>query len=512
MRLDGAGGKAGETGDFVLRVLSTGSGEESVLLEQGREVRRTVRVTDPRDGTVVETVHENGAVSATRSYDSRMRLVEETTAAERRVYRYRGELLDSLEVSGPDGKPLYSERYAYTSRGRLREADRSYPDGSRMLSSFLFAGGRLLAERLQAAPGVLTAHYDTSGRLVAESERSGDDLVWKRKHSLRSRVRPADRDGRRAQGLHPAPDLRPGRTGGGGDQKRRRPVPQRLHLRRRRAPDPAAPRGFPRLRGMADRVRRGGESGPRELPRCAAVCSGCACTPASASGMTTCTATARLPCGSSIAAIRRPARNRCHEPGLCVEGGVALLPLAQARRLAAVLGGRNRGGDHDAHHRARGHERVPVELYRADPRGAQLPPAGARARDGRGRAAARPARRRRRDPLCRRAGDRRRQPALRPAADGPRPGRRRLCARLCPRPRPSRGRPRRGGIGGPRVAACRQARGPPGRHRVVLRLCRGGPCRCVAARAGAQGAGPLQDRLLRPRPQLGLRAPVDRSI
>ena len=29
---------------------------------------------------------------------------------------------------------------------------------------------------------MLTAHYDTSGRLVAESERSGDDLVWKRKH------------------------------------------------------------------------------------------------------------------------------------------------------------------------------------------------------------------------------------------------------------------------------------------------------------------------------------------
>ncbi len=181
MRLGVADG--GEAGDFALRVLSAGNTEETVLLEQGREVRRTLRVTDPGSGAVTETVSENGAVAAKRSYDARMRLIEEQTAAERRTCSYRGELLESLEVSGPDGQLLYRERYAYTSRGRLREADRSYADGSRMLSSFLFVEGLLVAERLQAPPGVLTARYDASGRLVAESERSGGDLVWDRRHT-----------------------------------------------------------------------------------------------------------------------------------------------------------------------------------------------------------------------------------------------------------------------------------------------------------------------------------------
>jgi hypothetical protein len=168
---------------FVLRVTTDGATEEAVLLQQDREVRRTVRATNPRDGSVEETVRENGALTATRTYDGAMRLISEETPEERRVYRYRAGRLESLEVSDPDGAPLYRERYGYTSRGTLREADRSYPDGSRLISSFLFAGDRLRAERLQAQPVVLTARYDPSGRIVAESERSGDEVVWERAHT-----------------------------------------------------------------------------------------------------------------------------------------------------------------------------------------------------------------------------------------------------------------------------------------------------------------------------------------
>ncbi len=178
-------GPASEGGadDFLLRVRSTDGTEESVLLEQGREVRRIVRVTDPSNGRVSETVHEDGEVTAARLFDAQMRLLEEQTAGEKRVYRYRGELLETLEVSAAGGEPLYVERYGYTSRGRLREVDRWYADGSRSLSSFLFVEGRLLGERLQAEPGVLTARYDDSGRLVAESERRDGRTLWERTHS-----------------------------------------------------------------------------------------------------------------------------------------------------------------------------------------------------------------------------------------------------------------------------------------------------------------------------------------
>lgn len=173
----------GESGDFILRVRSAGDSEEAVLLEQGKEVRRTVRVSGAADGSVIETVQENGAVTATRTFDAQLRLLEEQTPEERRLYSYRGGNLETLEVQGPDGALLYRERYRYTSRGRLREADRSSADGSRSVSSFLFVEGRLLSERLQAEPDVLNARYDGSGRLVAESERRGGKTEWERRHS-----------------------------------------------------------------------------------------------------------------------------------------------------------------------------------------------------------------------------------------------------------------------------------------------------------------------------------------
>lgn len=178
MRL-GPKSDAGDAG-FVLLVHSVGDTEEDRLLDQGTEVRRTVRVYDASNGGTTEAVYEEGAVTVTRTYDSRARLVEEKNADERRVYRYRGNELETLEVSGPEGQPLYRERYGYTSSGRLREVDRSHADGSRSLSSFLFMEGRLLSERLQAGERVLTVRYDSSGRLVAEAERRGEALEWER--------------------------------------------------------------------------------------------------------------------------------------------------------------------------------------------------------------------------------------------------------------------------------------------------------------------------------------------
>ena len=174
MRLGPASGES----DFVLDVIAVGENEEERLLERGTEVRRTEWRRG--DALTTETVTEKGAVSATRAYDAQMRLIEERNAEGRRLYRYRDGRLDRLEVLGPEGEPLYSERYAYTPAGRLREADRVYTDGSRTLSSFLFGGGRLLSERLEAGERVLTVRYDASGRLVSESERRGGALEWER--------------------------------------------------------------------------------------------------------------------------------------------------------------------------------------------------------------------------------------------------------------------------------------------------------------------------------------------
>jgi YD repeat-containing protein len=173
-------GAATEASGYVLRVRSADGTEEDRLFDEGREVRRTVRVRNPADGTVSETVSEQGTVTATRTYDASGRLAEEKTAQGVRILRYRGEALESLEVSDADGKPLYRERYAYTSRGRLREAERVYADGSRSISSFLFSDGRLVSERLAADERVLTARFDASGRLVAESEQQGGEVVWER--------------------------------------------------------------------------------------------------------------------------------------------------------------------------------------------------------------------------------------------------------------------------------------------------------------------------------------------
>ncbi len=173
-------GPATDAAGYVLQVHSADGTEEDRLLDQGAEVRRTVRVRNAADGSTTETVYEQGAVTATRSYDAGGRLVEEKTAEGARLFHYRGGELESMEVSGSDGKPLYRERYAYTSRGRLREAERAYADGSRSVSSFLFAEGRLMSERLAADERILTVRFDGSGRLAAESEAQGDTLVWER--------------------------------------------------------------------------------------------------------------------------------------------------------------------------------------------------------------------------------------------------------------------------------------------------------------------------------------------
>ncbi len=173
-------GPATDAGGYVLQVQSADGTEEDRLLDQGTEIRRTVRVRNAADGSMTETVYEQDAVTATRSYDGSGRLIEEKTAEGARLFHYRAGELESMEVSGADGKPVYRERYAYTSRGRLREAERTYADGSRSVSSFLFAEGRLMSERLAGDERVLTVRFDGSGRLVAESEAQGDALVWER--------------------------------------------------------------------------------------------------------------------------------------------------------------------------------------------------------------------------------------------------------------------------------------------------------------------------------------------
>ena len=160
---------------YALEVKSAGATQEEVLWQDGQEVRRTVRRPAGSGGEVEEEVYLSQAQepSESRLFDAAGRIVERKDGSGVSRYGYVGGVLDSIEALGADGELLYRERYAYTRTGYLREVIRTYADGSRVVSSYVFHSGTLAEERRSRDTDLSVARYDSRGRLLSERQFAG---------------------------------------------------------------------------------------------------------------------------------------------------------------------------------------------------------------------------------------------------------------------------------------------------------------------------------------------------
>lgn len=180
-------GKPAGTG-YELAVERSPGREIRLLCRDGEEAERWERTYAP-DGHLTEQKHFSGrTVTSHAFYDTLERIVEEWfyqggELESRVAHTYVGNGLASSAAHDAQGTQLYTESYAYTGSGLLREVVRRYADGSLAIYAYGFADKLLVEERLGRDEEVVVSHYDSAGRPTEWAYYLGGELLQKKQWS-----------------------------------------------------------------------------------------------------------------------------------------------------------------------------------------------------------------------------------------------------------------------------------------------------------------------------------------
>lgn len=182
---------AAPDGEYVLEVReergvdNDGEGErittEQQLLREGERVSRTH--SERVDGVVRgERQWEGDELVSERVFDeSGMPELEITYEAgevvERLRFVWRGNRLLERIHESVDGDELFREKYFYRDDGQVRRVERSFSDGGRGVSEFLYSGLLLIEEWHERDRVSLLVRYDRAGRLALSEERIDGETV-----------------------------------------------------------------------------------------------------------------------------------------------------------------------------------------------------------------------------------------------------------------------------------------------------------------------------------------------
>ncbi len=169
---------------------SDGAGEERLLLDGGRQVRRWVTLRDAGGTLIAESDYAAGMLVAERSFDDTGKLTEVSeydrgVLASRAAYAYEPRMV-RVVVTGSDGAVLQTATYELAATGQLRDFARVEPGADRLGVRFVFAGGTLVEETVTSGATRLVSRYLAGERYEVEEWR-GDVL-----HAVRELERSPD--------------------------------------------------------------------------------------------------------------------------------------------------------------------------------------------------------------------------------------------------------------------------------------------------------------------------------
>ena len=141
VRLEAVDEQTAREGEWALRESVSGLYRETTLFRDGQEVER--RRTAPAAGRIREaTLWEDGRETERRRYDGSGRLTRRETRLPgdtgwtTETFLWEEGRLYERGVRGPDGSLLYTDVFLTRSDGSLRQLQRTYPDGSRSITSW----------------------------------------------------------------------------------------------------------------------------------------------------------------------------------------------------------------------------------------------------------------------------------------------------------------------------------------------------------------------------------------
>ena len=151
-----------------------GAGEERLLLDGGRQVRRWVTLRDAGGTLIAESDYADGMLVAERSFDDTGKLTEVSeydrgVLASRAAYAYEPRMV-RVVVTGSDGAVLQTATYELAATGQLRDFARVEPGADRLGVRFVFAGGTLVEE---ASPPGRPGWFRVISQAFATRSRSG---------------------------------------------------------------------------------------------------------------------------------------------------------------------------------------------------------------------------------------------------------------------------------------------------------------------------------------------------
>ena len=166
------------------------AGEERLLLDGGRQIRRWVTLRDAGGTLIAESDYADGKLVAERSFDDTGKLTEVSVydggvLASRTAYAYEPRMVQVV-VTGSDGAVLQTATYELAATGQLRDFARVEPGADRLGVRFVFAGGTLVEEAVTSGATRLVSRYLAGERYEVEEWR-GDVL-----HAVRELERSPD--------------------------------------------------------------------------------------------------------------------------------------------------------------------------------------------------------------------------------------------------------------------------------------------------------------------------------
>ncbi len=167
-----------------------GAGEERLLLDGGRRIRRWVTLRDAGGTLIAESDYAHGKLVAERSFDGTGKLTvahayDDGVLVSRTAYTYEPRMV-RVEVTGSDGAVLQTATYELAATGQLRDFVRVEPGVDRLGVRFVFAGGTLVEEAVVSGTTRLVSRYLAGVRYEVEEWR-GDVL-----HAVRELERSPD--------------------------------------------------------------------------------------------------------------------------------------------------------------------------------------------------------------------------------------------------------------------------------------------------------------------------------
>lgn len=154
-----------------------GAGEERLLLDGGRRIRRWVTLRDAGGTLIAESDYVEGKLVGERSFDDTGKLTavnayDDGVLVSRTAYAYEPRMV-RMEVTGSDGAVLHSATYELAATGQLRDFVRVEPGADRLGVRFVFAGGTLVEESVTSGSTRLVSRYLAGVRYEVEEWRDG---------------------------------------------------------------------------------------------------------------------------------------------------------------------------------------------------------------------------------------------------------------------------------------------------------------------------------------------------